>query len=73
MIEARGCIGCKHDQIAAYNMHPHKSAYKEHGPDSVVLTKGIFQWMHIKRIDTSAAIVMASIEWSDLTAWFKAI
>jgi hypothetical protein len=55
MIEAGSCICCKHDQIAADNVHLHKSTNQEHGPDSIVLAKGIFQGMHVESIDTSAA------------------
>lgn len=41
VVEAGCCIGGKHDQIPADNMHLHKATHQEHGPKSIVLTKGI--------------------------------
>jgi hypothetical protein len=55
MIEAGRCICCEHDQIAADDVHLHKSTNQEHGPDSIVLAKGIFQGMHVESVDTSPA------------------
>ena len=56
VIEARSCVGSKHDEISAYNVHWHEATDQKHGPKSIVLSKSILQWMYIEGVDAPAAM-----------------